>query len=65
MKRLEIDYETADRITLLNLIDYRTDLKQELQDFYDGKRWVHPNDVAATPAVIDALNLIIEQFGGE
>ena len=65
MKRLEIDYETADRITLLNLKEYRNDLKKELQDFKDGTHWMHNDDVVATPAIIDALTLIIHQFGGE
>ena len=65
MKRLEIDYETADRITLLNLEEYRNDLRVELQNHKEFGVWMHPDDVAATPAVLEALTLIIHQFGGE
>ena len=71
-KNLEItlDGETADRITAINLRDYRAYLKQELaawkknprtDDNPDGQ-WLHPEDVSGNILRIEALNLIIKDF---
>jgi hypothetical protein len=65
-----IDGETADRITSLNLKDYRAYLKKELKEWRknpktdsnpDGK-WMHESDVALNIRTIDALDLIISHF---
>ena len=65
-----IDGETADRITSLNLKDYRAYLKKELSgwkknpqtvDNPDGV-WLHPDDVTGNILRIEALNLIINDF---
>lgn len=72
MKKLEIDGETADRITVLNLKDYRAYLKKELADWKKNPRtdsnasgtWLHPEDVAGNIQRIEALNLIIKDYGG-
>jgi hypothetical protein len=65
-----IDGETADRITSLNLKDYRANLKSELtkwkknpktEDNPDGY-WLHPEDVTGNMRRIEALNLIINDF---
>jgi hypothetical protein len=65
-----IDGETADRITSLNLKDYRAYLKKELaqwkknpktEDNPDGY-WLHPEDVSGNIRRIEALNLIIKDF---
>ena len=65
-----IDGENADRITSLNLKDYRAYLKKELkmwkknpktEDNPDGY-WLHPDDVAGSIRRIEALNLIIDDF---
>jgi hypothetical protein len=71
-KNLEItlDGETADRITAINLRDYRAYLKKELaawkknprtEDNPDGQ-WLHPEDVSGNILRIEALNLIIKDF---
>ena len=69
---ITLDGETADRITLLNLKEYRSYLKSELaawrknprtEDNPDGV-WLHPEDVAGNTVAINALNLIIKHFGG-
>jgi hypothetical protein len=71
-KNLEItlDGETADRITAINLRDYRDYLKKELaawkknprtEDNPDGQ-WLHPEDVSGNILRIEALNLIIKDF---
>jgi hypothetical protein len=65
-----IDGETADRITSMNLKDYRANLKSELakwkknpktEDNSDGY-WMHPEDVSGNLRRIEALNLIIHDF---
>lgn len=64
IRQLAIDRETADRITILNLKDYRAYLKKELKEYKKGQ-WLHPEDVAMNIQVIEALNLIIKQYGEE
>ncbi len=63
-RQIVLDVEAADRITLCNLQDYRDYLKKELEDFKEGK-WLHSEDVAGNIRRIEALNLIIKDFGGE
>jgi hypothetical protein len=69
---IALDGETADRITLLNLKEYRSYLTKELAEWRknpktetnpDGK-WLHPEDVVGNGVAITALNLIIKHFGG-
>ena len=68
---ITLDGETADRITLLNLKEYRSYLTKELtawrknprtEDNPDGV-WLHPEDVTGNTVAINALNLIISHFG--
>jgi hypothetical protein len=59
-----LDGETADRITVLNLKEYRSYLKKELTDFKKGS-YLHPEDVAGNIKAVEALNLIIKHFGSE
>ena len=62
-KGLEIDYDTADRITLLVLKDQLKYLRKELEDFKQGG-WLHPEDVANNIKIIAALELLIPYYGG-
>lgn len=72
-RQLTIDGETADRITVLNLQDYRAYLKKELKDWKKNPKtdsnpdgyWLHPEDVTGNILSIEALNLIIKHFGKE
>ena len=65
-----IDGETADRITSLNLKDYRSYLKKELKQWKKNPKsdsnptgyWLHPEDVAINMQTIAALDLIISHF---
>jgi hypothetical protein len=61
---LEIDFETADRITVCNLKEYRDRLQQELDGYQSGE-YLHPEDVAGNLKRIGALNLIIADFSTE
>lgn len=73
MKGLVIDYDTADRITLLTLKDQREFMKKELaawkkdpktDDNPTGK-WLHPEDVVNYTSMIKVFTSAIKYFGGE
>ena len=65
-----LDGDTADRITLLTLKEYRGYLKKELinwkknpkTDTNPGGVWLHPEDVITSTRVIEALNTVIKQY---
>ena len=62
-KGLEIDFDTADRITLLNLMDQRKYLKKELEEYKKGK-WLHSEDVFRNAEIIAVLDILIPYYGG-
>ena len=65
-----IDGETADRITSMNLKDYRAYLKKELKQWKKNPKsdsnpdgyWMHPEDIGLNLQTIAALDLIISHF---
>ncbi len=65
--------EAADRITVLNLKEFRSYLKKELRDWKKNPQsdanpngyWLHPEDVGNNMRVIEALNLVLKQYGTE
>jgi hypothetical protein len=65
-----IDGETADRITSLNLKDYRAYLKKEIKQWKKNPKsdanpngyWLHPGDLVLNMRTIEALDLIISHF---
>ena len=65
LKGMTIDYETADRITLLNLQDQLSRLEKEVSDsILDGK-WMHPEDLQESQNIyIPALRVLIKYYGG-
>lgn len=63
--QLSIDYDIADKIALNVLLDYRDRLQKELDDYYEKSEYLHPDDVGNNKLRIEALNLIIHDFGGE
>ena len=60
---ITLDFDTADKITLLVLKDQLKYLRKELEDFKNGK-WVHPEDVVKNAEIIVALELLIPYYGG-
>jgi hypothetical protein len=60
---LSIDFDTADRITLLVLKDQLKYLRKELEDYKDGK-YLHPEDVVRNAEIIAALELLVPYYGG-
>jgi hypothetical protein len=67
---ITLDGEAADRITLLNLKEFRSHLKRELSDWKKNPRtdtnpdgyWLHPEDVVNNQQIINALNTVIRQY---
>lgn len=67
---ITLDGETADRITLLNLKEWRSYYKKELVEWRKNPQsednpngvWMHPDDVVLNTRTIDALNLLIRQM---
>jgi hypothetical protein len=65
MKGLEIDYETADRITICTLKDHLSYLQEEVRAHEQDGAWMHPEDYHESQTrLIPALKLIIKHFGG-
>jgi hypothetical protein len=62
-KENEIDFDTADRITVISLKDQRKYLKKEIADWKKGE-YLHSEDVAGNLKLIAALDLIIKHYGG-
>ena len=60
---ITLDFDTADKITLLVLKDQLKYLRKELEDFKNGK-WVHPEDVVRHAEIIAGLELLIPYYGG-
>lgn len=61
---LMIDWEAADRITVLTLKNYRDNLQEHLTGGADGSRWLHPQDEVHNRAMIQAINFVLNDFGG-
>jgi hypothetical protein len=67
---ITLDGDAADRITLLNLKEFRGYLKKELSDWKKNPKtednpngyWLHPEDVGNNIRIIEALNLVIKQY---
>lgn len=62
-KKLEIDFDTADRIVMICLKEQRQLLKKELASFKKGG-YLHPDDVVGNQKLIEALSLVIKHYGG-
>ena len=70
MKRMSIDFETADFITRLNLTEARDSMEKELKQFYDTQEtenpyWLHPDDVVNNQLLIKQIDNILNYYGGE
>jgi hypothetical protein len=61
-KKIELDGEVADRITVLNLKECRSYLKKELRQYKKGV-YLHPEDVAGNIKLIESINLVLKYFG--
>lgn len=66
-RQFTIDWEAADRITLLSLQESRDSLKKDLKKHIKdpAKHWMHPDDVAENPILVKHFDEIIKYYGGE
>ena len=58
---LQIDYETANRITAATLKDYLYNIQQELDEHANGK-WLHPDDVTNSLRRIEIITELLKDF---
>lgn len=67
---IELDWETASKVTLLTLKDYRKTLQKELKRWKKNPKgpdnpngvWLHPEDVTGNMRRIELLTEIIKDF---
>ena len=60
---LQLDWETADRITVLNLTDTRDSCIDDLYRWKCDLIWMHADDVTLNIRRVDVLNELLEYFG--
>jgi hypothetical protein len=60
---MTIDWETADRITKLNLIEYRNGLQEHLDKGMAGETYLHSDDEKHNRAMIQAIDFVLKDFG--
>lgn len=62
---LEIDWDTADRITLLCLKESLETNREELRKHLEEGAWLHPEDKERLIfKIIPALEVIVDYYGG-
>lgn len=65
MTGMTIDFETADRITLLNMQDALATMEKEVSDHLEEGKYMHPEDLQeAMIKYIPALKTLIKYYGG-
>lgn len=65
MTGMTIDFETADRITLLNMKDALSSLEKEVREHMEEGKYMHAEDLhEATAKYIPALKVLIKYYGG-
>jgi len=62
--KIYLDAETADRITIDSLKDAVAYLQQELEDHHKNGSWLHPEDVVMNQKYIEAMEIVLEYYGG-
>jgi hypothetical protein len=62
--KFELDYDLVDAITLKALKNHRKMLKRQLKDHLENGSWMHPEDVVNNAKFIDAMDVIIDYYGG-
>ena len=70
MRRIELDIETADKIAVLSLKNYRDYLKKELREWTKNPKsesnptgyWLHPNDVVGNTRRIKLIEELLKDF---
>jgi hypothetical protein len=63
LKKLELDFDTADRITVCTLKAYRKSLKKHLREHAEGTAWLHADDVPKMTKTVEAIDIVLADFG--
>jgi hypothetical protein len=63
-RKLEIDMDTAEKITLLSLQDHYGYLKEELRAHIEDGQYLHEDDVVKNHQLIYCLEKVIAYYGG-
>ena len=58
-----LDHETADRITVANLKSYRDSMIETLKDHHEKGSWLHPDDVPQLERSIEAVRIVLKDYG--
>jgi hypothetical protein len=58
---VQIDHETADRITVCGLTDYKDSLEKQLRQYEEGG-WMHADDVIHSQKMIEAIDFVLKDF---
>lgn len=58
-----LDYETADKVTVMRLKDYLDTLETVLRNHREKNDWLHPDDIPHTERTIDAIKIVLRDFG--
>ena len=58
-----LDYETADKVTVMRLKDYLDTLETTLRNHRENSGWLHPDDIPHTERTIDAIKIVLRDFG--
>lgn len=58
-----LDFETIDRITIVGLKSYLSSLEDSLVEYHKGDRWLDNDDIVHSEKAIEALKLILRDFG--
>lgn len=65
MKGITLDFETADRITVLTMQDQLKYLKEEVRLHVEEGQYLHPEDYHnSMTKLIPALEVLIPYYGG-
>jgi hypothetical protein len=66
MKGITLDFETADRITVLTMQDQLKYLKEEVRLHVEEGQYLHPEDYHnSMTKLIPALEVLIPYYGGQ
>jgi hypothetical protein len=71
-KKIELDGEAADSITISNLKEHLSYLKENMKNWKKNPQtddnpdgvWMHPGDVSTNIQMIEHLKAVIDYFGG-
>ena len=58
-----LDHDTVDKVTVMRLKDYLDTLETVLRNHREKNDWLHPDDIPHTERTIDAIKIVLRDFG--